>query len=299
MYDSPDGPTPNAAKRYVDRPSWLVSCGGCRACKVRRSGDWMLRCTHEATLHERNAFITLTYADDWLPEAGGLEMLDLQSFWRRCRKRLVYDRPFERLRYFACGEYGDPRKGARPHYHACVFGQDFQPWLELENRSTHTVYTSELLDELWGMGRVTVSNFTPETAAYVAKYTFKKVTGDLAEEQDPRTGLRHYERLLEETGEVVEVAPEFITMSRRPGIGAKWIEQYHDDVYPRDHVVHDGRKFRPPVFYDRSLPEDELAALKLRRVAEADETHNDLDRAEARDQILRSREKLFSPRDRN
>jgi hypothetical protein len=42
-------------------------------------------------------------------------------------------------------------------------------------------------------------------------------------------------------------------MSRRPGIGRDWIDLYLDDVYPHDYVVVNGKKVRPPKFYDSVL----------------------------------------------
>ena len=48
--------------------------------------------------------------------------------------------------------------------------------------------------------------------------------------------------------------PEFITMSRRPGIGHRWIEMYKSDVYPYDEVViRGGKRCKPPRYYDNFL----------------------------------------------
>lgn len=51
--------------------------------------------------------------------------------------------------------------------------------------------------------------------------------------------------------------PEFITMSRNPGLGQKWIEKYWRDVYPHDRVRMDGKEFTPPEYYDRWLKENQ------------------------------------------
>ena len=61
-------------------------------------------------------FLTLTYNDDNLPSDVGLHKDDLQRFFKRLRKAL----DTKKIRYFACGEYGDTT--SRPHYHAIVFG---------------------------------------------------------------------------------------------------------------------------------------------------------------------------------
>ena len=39
-----------------------VPCGQCIGCRLERSRQWAIRCVHEASLHEANSFITLTYS---------------------------------------------------------------------------------------------------------------------------------------------------------------------------------------------------------------------------------------------
>jgi len=99
-----------------------------------------------------------------------------------------------------------------------------------------------------------------ESAAYIARYVTKKVTGQRA--------AAHYERVSPSTGELVQVEPEFATMSRRPGIGAGWFAKYGSEVYPSDEVIVRGRACRPPRYYDERLSEGELSALKARRFAD-------------------------------
>ena len=56
-----------------------------------------------------------------------------------------------------------------------------------------------------------------------------------------------------ETGEMHKLWPEYVTMSRRPGIGSKWFDQYQSDVYPKDFTTVRGKKIKPPKYYDRLL----------------------------------------------
>jgi hypothetical protein len=56
----------------------------------------------------------------------------------------------------------------------------------------------------------------------------------------------HYEVIDYETGEVVDLKPEYTTMSRRPGIAGDWFDKYKDDVYPSDTIHLSGREMRPP-----------------------------------------------------
>ncbi len=179
---------------------------------------------HEAQMNDANAFITLTYEDDQLPPGSSLQVSDWQKFAKRVRKQVG---PF---RFLHCGEYGD--QNGRPHYHACIFGLDFtedkQPW-------KNELYTSETLTQLWGMGHVVAGPLTFESAAYVARYVMKKITGPMAE--------KHYEGR----------KPEYSTMSRRPGIGQTWFEKFCSEVYPSDQVVSRGRIMKPPRYYDKLL----------------------------------------------
>lgn len=39
-------------------------------------------------------------------------------------------------------------------------------------------------------------------------------------------------------------------MSRRPGLGLRWVQRFATDVYPADFVLVNGRKCRPPRYYD-------------------------------------------------
>ncbi len=149
------------------------------------------------------------------------------------------------IRFYHCGEYGE--KTARPHYHACLFGFDF-PDKRLFKRGRQPewdLYTSEILTEVWGMGHCVIGAVTFQSAAYVARYIMKKITGDAAE--------AHYEVIDPDTGEIVQRQPEYTTMSRRPGIGAGWLERFHSDVYPADMVIVNGKKMRAPLYYDRQF----------------------------------------------
>ena len=229
----------SSKKGFADRPLELA-CGQCQGCRLERSRQWALRCVHEAQMHEQNCFLTLTYDQVNLPVDGSLVVADWQKFAKRLRKAVG---PF---RFFHCGEYGE--ENSRPHYHACVFGLDFGgDRVPLKSVRGNTLYTSEKLDQAWGLGFATVGSLTWQSAAYVARYVMKKATGALAKE---RYGDRR---------------PEYVTMSRRPGIGSTWFEQFASDVYPSDEVVHEGKRFRPPRFYDSKLPEKELEVFKQRR----------------------------------
>lgn len=207
---------------------------------------------HEAQMHERNAFVTLTFSDENLPDDWSVSVVPMQLFFRSLRKRMK-----QKLRYFYCGEYGE--QSLRPHYHALIFGVDFHGdryyW---RTRNQRRFYRSAVVEESWKLGHCEIGAVEYGSAKYVASYVMKKA----------RLGNSSYERVDRLTGEVWNVEPEFVRMSRRPGIGAAWFEKYGDtDVIPRDEVVYDGVRFRTPRFYDSRLTPEALEAVKAKRTA--------------------------------
>ena len=64
-----------------------LPCRQCIGCRLERSRQWAMRCLHEASLHDANSFITLTYDDEHVPPGGSLRYRDFQLFMKRLRKR--------------------------------------------------------------------------------------------------------------------------------------------------------------------------------------------------------------------
>lgn len=229
-----------------------LPCGQCIGCRLERSRQWALRCLHEAQLHEQNCFITLTYATEKLPDDYSVHVRAWQLFMKKLRKSLGG----RKIRSFACGEYGD--LNLRPHYHAIIFNHDFpDKRLWSTDRHGNKLYTSEKLKKLWPYGHSTLGDVTFESAAYVARYVMKKITGDNAP--------AHYTRVHPVSQKICRVQPEFVTQSRRPGLGAPWLARYKDDVYPHDFIIARGMKMQPPRFYDQKLSEGEITEIKRLR----------------------------------
>ena len=233
--------------------SLSLPCGRCVGCRLERSRQWAVRCMHESSLHMFNSFVTLTYDDDHLPEFNSLNYKHYQDFMKRLRKR------FDGVRFYMCGEYGEDF--SRPHYHAILFNCFFA---DRKKHSTGdsgaTIFTSETLNNLWPYGFASIGDVTFESAAYVARYVMKKVTGDAAEE--------HYSTVDPLTGEILCRVPKFNRMSLKPGIGAEWIKRYNKDVYPRDVVIARGHESKPPRYYDKflqSFDADKLEDVKFSR----------------------------------
>jgi hypothetical protein len=266
----------NPSRGYRDMEV-QVPCGQCVGCRLERSRQWALRCLHESSLHSDNCFITLTYSDSELPQNASLNLVDFQNFMKRFRKAIAP----KRIRFFHCGEYGDndyennPKHLAqyglsplgRPHYHALIFGYDFMDKELIRERDGIKLFTSGELASFWPHGFNTVGEVNFESAAYCARYCVKKVTGDKAAD--------HYRRVYTDTGQIVDIEPEYTTMSRRPGIGAAWFDRYKSDVYPKDFTTVRGRRIKPPKFYDRKLEESDPA---LYERVQADRRRSSLER---------------------
>ncbi|AXL14739.1 replication initiator protein [Microviridae sp.] len=260
------------SEAYRDKPI-QVPCGRCIGCRLERSRQWAVRIMHESQLHDRNCFLTLTYDDEHLPPGGTLEKSDFQKFARTARKRIG------RFRYYQCGEYGETT--GRPHHHVCLFGKDFAHDREpfKTTKDGHPLFTSRTLSRLWPLGHAYIGQLTFASAAYVARYCTKKVNGSQAAE--------HY-------GDRV---PEYSTMSRRPGIGADWINRFQTDVYPSDQVIVNGRATKPPKFYDQQLEKNNKTLheiIKSQRKAKAEQNpDNTPDRLATREEVSELRAKQW------
>jgi len=256
---------------YVDLRV-TVACGQCIGCRVDRTRDWATRIVHEASLHELNIFVTLTYDDQHLPANGSLVKKDFQDFMKRLRKK------HGKVRYFAVGEYGDDL--GRPHYHAILFGVDFSDKRpHSKNDRGDQLYTSELLDATWGKGLCNYGQVSVASATYVAKYCIKKVNGSMA--------AVHYG----------DRAKEFAVMSLKPGIGQGWLDKWKDDVYPSDFVVIQGKKRSPPRYYDEQLDPFVLEDIKSIRRTKALKYRSEQtpERLKARQACLEARINLRKP----
>lgn len=246
-------------RRYDICSSIELPCGQCVGCRLERSRQWAMRCLHESSLYERNCFITLTYDEAHLPPDASLDYSHFQNFMKRLRFKFRGTR----IRFYMCGEYGE--NFGRPHFHACLFNVDFDDKRVISRRDGVTLYSSQLLSELWPFGFSSIGDVTFESAAYVARYIMKKITGDAAES--------HYRIVDSDTGEIRYRTPEFNHMSLKPGIGSEWLERYSLDVFPLDYVVIRGVKVKPPKYYDRLI---KRALDWYPHFIEADSLHDDL-----------------------
>lgn len=264
--------------------SFPLPCGQCIGCRLRNANEWAVRCMQEASFHEENSFITLTYNNEHLPSDHSLNIMHFQKFMKRLRKKISDDGSDKKIKFFHCGEYGSAL--SRPHYHAIIFGHAFSDERLHSYNGGKPLYISEELSALWTVpghenpiGFSTIAEVNHETAAYVARYCTKKITGDLAD--------LHYE-YVDDYGQLhTNLQPEYMSCSN--GIGKRHYEKWRHDIYDTDGMgyVRNGefQVIQPPRYYDnlykKDFPQD-FEALKKRRVSETLLKRNDSDHTKER-----------------
>lgn len=227
-----------------------VPCGQCIACRLNKVRDWTLRIMHESRYHKDNCFLTLTYAPEY--QKPSLNKSDLQKFFKRLRKRIG------QFRYYACGEYGENHNLA--HFHICLFGVGIN----------HEVFNGKKYDRkgkgyyqennpCWSFGNVYIAELNYATARYVASYVNKKVFKD----------TKLYQ--------VNNLTPEFVVMSRNPGIGYNFVEQYKGLLLRQKNVRFKGKAIAMPRYYENKVFDtEELKELRKAEKQEhvVDDSHN-------------------------
>lgn len=241
----------------------LIPCGQCLQCRKAHAQAWAARCQNESKYWDNTYFITLTYNEENLPvidkntgelyrgfrnpldyynkhkryENSTLLLPDMQKFLKRLRiyakRHGLLENEEKGIKIFYCGEYGS--KTSRAHYHLLLYGFKI-PDLKVWKRMKGIEYDrSKIIEDLWGLGNVIIGNLNFKTCSYVAKYVMKKYVGP------------DKEAVYKEAGRT----PEFVQMSRRPGIGKRYWEEHRNDIYKYDSVmVGDGKTVKPPKYYD-------------------------------------------------
>lgn len=263
-----------------------IPCGQCFCCRLEYSKQWATRCTLEAIAHPdwQNYFITLTYDEKNKPKTkstkyklckdtyieykddgtwnGYLEPKDLTKFIKDLRAYYKYHYNHDGIRFFACGEYGS--KGQRPHYHLIIFNLPLNlkkiDRVNVTKWGKEPVWYSQEIDQIWGKGLVAIGEVTWSSCAYVARYMMKKQKGN-----DEQTDKEYYLK----KGQT----PEFVRMSRMPGIGSDYYDINRDKIYFNDEIImktikENASSIKPPKFYDRKFDIDNpemMEAIKKKR----------------------------------
>lgn len=218
-------------KKYPD--GLEVPCGKCLACRIKKRSEWVLRLTHELDYYPDSSFVTLTYDDNHLPigEMGipTLRKRDLQNCIKRVRKQLP---PDHKIKYYACGEYGDVTQ--RPHYHMIMMG------LGLSAEHKHIITNAwDKCD--WDNDNIYLGSFglaEPDSIRYVAQYIDKKFTGDLADEEYKDKGREPVFRLLSQ------------------GLGLRYAQAHEEQIKQRSGITLNGTQQSIPRYYIKKLDMD-------------------------------------------
>lgn len=251
--------------KLLDPYAIKIPCGKCLGCRLDYSRSWADRMILElASMTEKKAiFVTLTYDNEHvtfyqsedledIPIGMTLVKKDVQDFFKRLRKRFS-------CRFYLCGEYG-PKTG-RPHYHAIIFGiglSDFDDLVRIgKNELGQLYYSSADFASIWKNGFVTMSDVSYNTCAYVSRYVMKKAfTNDIDDGRQP----------------------EFVLMSRRPGIGYYFYENEHSRAF-NSHIyvstTEGSKKVSVPRYFLDKVKVDfpkEYAKIKHERIVAASDS---------------------------
>jgi hypothetical protein len=204
-----------------------IPCGHCLSCRIADTRSWCIRMEHEARNHVVNSFVTLTYADGYLPVGGTLVKEHAKNFFKNFRQRIKV-----RVRYFLCGEYGELYK--RPHYHAILFGVGLNAVAAVERS--------------WPYGFTSLMPVKEGAYRYVAGYVQK------TDSRDYRDGRQPPFRLM---SRMPGIGYGFV--SRYP-------QSVRHPVYPGT-VLSGGKRVPAPLYYiNKVFSQEEKEALKNDRI---------------------------------
>lgn len=199
-----------------------VPCGKCPHCKKNRFSGWYFRLKQQEKISESAEFVTLTYNTEHVPitQKGFLTLnkTDLQKYFKRLRKL----EKSQKLKYYACGEYGGQRK--RPHYHIILFNA--------EKRNIEKAWSIEGKQ----IGNVFIGSVQNQSISYVLDYMNKEKIIPMFENDDRQK--------------------EFSLMSKYLGanfLTENIIKYYQSDYENRNYLPLNGFKLPMPRYYKNKI----------------------------------------------
>ena len=200
----------------------VVNCGKCLHCRKARSYELAMRCVLHASMHTNNMFLTLTYDETREGYDNKLRYTDIQKFKKKLRSH-VHRKTGQKIQIFNVHEYG---KNGKKHWHALVFNYNFS------DRKIHTkkngipLYTSKILQSLWGHGFVTIGDVEEASALYQAQYM----------EKDYKNGNQTNERK---------------SKSNHQGLGKPYFMKHYKQVLELGYVPFNGHKRPIPRYFEK------------------------------------------------
>lgn len=222
-------------RRNKKTGEWEVhACGNCHACRKRKQQEWGFRSFCESLYYPNNCiFLSLTYDDEHLKLSRQgyptLSKSDVVNF----KKRLGYY--IGSFRFLLAGEYGDTTN--RPHYHMLVFGCNVDDPVFYDEFWSPRKKAWIAKCKAWPFGEVCIADVSLRRCLYVAKYTVKRKTGKLAK--------AYYEDF--------GIEPEFLLMSRRPGLGHQYLLDNYNNLKIKGYVLLKNHKLSLPRNWEGKL----------------------------------------------
>lgn len=211
-------------------------CGKCLPCRLLKAKEKAIRCVHEAKMHEKNIFLTLTYNNENL-SSPRLVLQDMDLFLKRLREHINREATTDdekkalTISYMYTGEYGEESK--RPHWHIIIFNYEpsdkrFPDHRKHQDDLGNLIWTSDTLTKLWKKGTIEFGAVTFESAGYVARYAAKKLIH--GHDQDHDYHPIH-------------------NTSKGRAIGRTWIEKHFKHTFENGFVVINEKQAKIPRYY--------------------------------------------------
>lgn len=240
-------PRPNG-KGSTDRIT--VPCGVCYDCLSKHRQFWAFRIYQESLRAGSAYFVTLTYDETFIPFVLGSDLKNVKTLMSYIPSideeiHFVVHKPdvqkfLKRLRKMLGIEaklryYLVSEYGTqtgRPHYHMIIFNLPINPLPELE--------------KAWGLGFVSLTPLNIRRIMYVLKYIVNGI-------------------------DQTKVVKEFALMSRKPGLGASYVEthsKFHQDNF-QFYAKMEGRKVSLPRYLKSKIFTDyeiRLNSLLMRKM---------------------------------
>ncbi|QCQ84985.1 replication initiator protein [Blackfly microvirus SF02] len=278
-----------------------LPCGRCTGCKLDRSKEWSIRLMHEAQLHEKTSFLTLTYNTKSLysgsarsatsppavpdQETPLLTQHELERRRTQDQELLVASSSspngltkrhlqlfMKRLREDV-GRRGSGEQ--RIKFYACgEYGEKLgRPHYHIalfgeDFSDDRYKWRTSGTNTIWRSSRL--EKLWPMGHSEIGELTIESaayVAAYVTKKINGPMADEHYKRVNPMTGETYWLTPEFSLMSRGgrtgKGIAHAWFEEFQTDVYPHDHVIHKNKKKRPPRYYDKLLNDKDPAQMAV------------------------------------
>ena len=245
-------PTPETITK--DKISNTVPCGKCVFCLGNRRTEWAFRLNEELKVAITGHFLTLTYADEYVPvtEDGELTLSkkDIRDYLKRLRwniyqdwmntlttDEIILNWPLKRpqIKYYLTGEYGPETH--RPHYHAIIFNTPQDIMRNMAN--------------IWQKGNIKIGTVTPKSINYVTKYL-------ISDQEDTTTKQKPFSFMSNKIGE------NYLTSNH------KMIKNLKQDYA----INSNGQKTRLPRYYkDKIFNIKEREAIREKKIELSDKEY--------------------------